>query len=74
MPRLTPVHYKALIKVFRQVGFSIDRQTSSHILMTKKNIPRPLVIPAYDEVEVSIIRGLLRSAGMSRSEYFRLLH
>jgi predicted RNA binding protein YcfA (HicA-like mRNA interferase family) len=73
MPRLTPVHYQSLIRVFRKAGFSVDRQESSHIMMIKNGIPRPLVIPTYTEVQISIIKGLLRSAGMSREEYFRLL-
>jgi hypothetical protein len=34
---------------------------------------RPLVIPAYHEVPVFIIKNLLRTAAMSRERYFELL-
>jgi hypothetical protein len=34
---------------------------------------RPLVLPAYDEVPVSIIRNNLKTAGLTREEFFRLL-
>lgn len=34
---------------------------------------RPLVIPTYDQVPVFVIRNNLRTAGMSRDEYLRLL-
>lgn len=73
MPRLAPVHYQILIKVFKKAGFKIARQESSHIVMEKPGIDRPLVIPYYPEVGVPIISGLLRSAKMTRTEYFGLL-
>jgi predicted RNA binding protein YcfA (HicA-like mRNA interferase family) len=73
MPKLTPVHYKVLVKVFKKAGFVIARQESSHIVMEKPGHDRPLVIPCYSDVGVPIISGLLRSAKMSRTEYFGLL-
>jgi hypothetical protein len=41
--------------------------------MNKSGVDRPLVIPKYDEVDVDIIKANLRTAQMSREEYFRLL-
>jgi predicted RNA binding protein YcfA (HicA-like mRNA interferase family) len=73
MPRLTPVHYKVLIRVFQKVGFKIVRQESSHIMMEKAGCDRPLVIPAYKEVQVSVIQSLLRTAKMTRDRYLGLL-
>ena len=34
---------------------------------------RPVVIPTYAEVPVFIIRNNLKTAGLSRDDYFRLL-
>jgi hypothetical protein len=34
---------------------------------------RPLVIPAYHQVPVFIIKNLLRTANMPREQYFDLL-
>lgn len=73
MPRLTPIHYSALIKVFRKKGFTIQRQESSHIVMNKSGTSRPIIIPTYSEVGISIIKANLRSAGISNREYFELL-
>ncbi|MBI3951051.1 MAG: type II toxin-antitoxin system HicA family toxin [Acidobacteria bacterium] len=73
MPRITPVHWKTLEKVFLAVGFQFARQEGSHRSYTKPGILRPVVIPTYDEVPVSIIRTNLKTAGISRIEYFRLL-
>ena len=73
MPRLTPVHWKALEKVFLAAGFQFVRQKGSHRSYTKPGISRPVVIPTYTEVPVAIIRNNLKTAGISRDEYFRLL-
>jgi predicted RNA binding protein YcfA (HicA-like mRNA interferase family) len=73
MPRITPVHWKPLEKVFLAAGFQFARQEGSHRSYTKPGILRPVVIPTYDEVSVSIIRNNLKTAGISRDEYFRLL-
>ncbi len=73
MPRITPVHWKSLEKVFLAVGFRFARQKGSHRSYTKPGILRPVVIPTYDEVPVRIIRKNLQTAGIPRDEYFRLL-
>ncbi len=73
MPRITPVHWKALEKVFLADGFRFVRQEGSHRSYYKPGVSRPVVIPTYNEVPVSIIRNNLKTAGISRDEYFRLL-
>ena len=73
MPRITPIHWKTLEKVFLTAGFQFIRQEGSHRSYYKPGIVRPVVIPTYDEVPVSIIRNNLKTAGISRDEYFRLL-
>ena len=73
MPRITPIHWKSLEKVFLAAGFRFVRQEGSHRSYTKPGILRPVVIPTYDEVSVAIIRKNLQTAGISRYEYFRLL-
>jgi len=73
MPKITPVPYQTLVKVFEQDGFQLQRTRGDHLVFTKPGIPRPLVIPMYDQVPVFIIRNNLRSARMSRERYFELL-
>jgi len=73
MPKLTPVHWRKLEKVFLAAGFCFARQQGSHRSYVKDGITCPVVIPTYDEVPVSIIRNNLRTAGISREMYFDLL-
>jgi predicted RNA binding protein YcfA (HicA-like mRNA interferase family) len=62
-----------LEKVSLSAGFRFARQEGSHRSYTKPGIARPVVIPTYDEVPVSIIRNNLKTAGITREEYFGFL-
>lgn len=70
---MKPIDWRSLEKVFLKSGFRYARQEGSHRSYVKTGISRPVVIPTYDEVPVSIIRNNLKTAGISRDEYFRLL-
>jgi predicted RNA binding protein YcfA (HicA-like mRNA interferase family) len=73
MPKIIPIHWRRLEKVFLSVGFRFARQEGSHRSYIKPGVARPIVIPTYDEVPVSIIRNNLKTAGITREEYFVLL-
>jgi predicted RNA binding protein YcfA (HicA-like mRNA interferase family) len=73
MPKFAPVDWKTLERIFLSAGFQFVRQEGSHRSYFKQGIARPVVIPAYREVTVFIIRNNLKTAGLSRDEYFRLL-
>lgn len=70
---LSPVHYKHLVKVFEAEGFVCIRTTGDHMVFTKAGVLRPVVIPKYAAVPVFIIKSNLRTAGISRDRYFKLL-
>jgi len=73
MPSLRPVPYSTLAAIFERDGFVFDRQRGDHLIYTKPGVIRPLVIPAFHEVPVFIIKNLLRTAAMTRERYFELL-
>jgi len=73
MRRITPVSWRVLEKVILAAGFHFARQEGSHRSYVKEGIHRPVVIPTYSEVPVSIIRNNLKAAGISRDDYFSLL-
>jgi len=62
-----------LKEVFLAAGFRFARQEGSHRSYTKAGVLHPIVIPAYDEIPISVIKNNLKTAGISREEYFRLL-
>ena len=73
MPRLSPIFWRRLVRVFELDGFAIVRHEGDHVVMTKPGCKRPIVIPEWPKVPTFIIRNNMRSAGMSRERYFQLL-
>jgi predicted RNA binding protein YcfA (HicA-like mRNA interferase family) len=73
MPKFTPVDWRTLEKIFIAAGFRFDRQEGSHRAYVKAGVSRPVIIPAYKEVPVFVIRNNLKTAGLSRDQYFELL-
>jgi predicted RNA binding protein YcfA (HicA-like mRNA interferase family) len=73
MPKLGPVSYRQLARVFEAHGFRCVREEGDHMVFTKPGVIRPVVIPKYASVPVFIIKNNLRTSGMSRERYFELL-
>ncbi len=73
MPRITPISASKLRKVMERAGFKCVRTEGDHFVYVKEGIVRPVVIPDWDQVPVFIIRNNLRTAGLSRDNYFSLL-
>lgn len=73
MPKITPISAYKLQKVFEKAGFQCVRTEGDHFVYTKKGIARPVVIPNWNDIPVFIIKNNLRTAGITREEYFSLL-
>ena len=73
MPRLTPVHYRTLIRIFEMYGCQYLRKEGSHHVLRFPGAKRAVVIPEYDEVDVEIVKNNMRTVGMTREQYFDLL-
>lgn len=73
VPKFNPIDWQTLDRIFVSSGFRFVRQEGSHRSYVKPGVSRPVVIPTYREVPVFVIRNNLKTAGISREEYFRLL-
>jgi len=73
VPRLTPVHWSKLICVFAQFGFVKVRKKGSHHQMVKDGVSRPITIPEYKEVGLDIIKNCIKTAGITKEQYFAAL-
>lgn len=73
MPKIAPIPAWKLLKLFEHAGFVCVRQEGDHLVLVKPGGIRPVVIPDWKEVPVFIIKNNLRTAGISREEYFELL-
>jgi len=73
MPRIVPVGWKALLRIFELYGCTYKRKKGSHHVLTYPAAKRAVVIPEYNEIDVEIIKNNMRTVGMTREEYFELL-
>jgi predicted RNA binding protein YcfA (HicA-like mRNA interferase family) len=73
MPKISAIPAWKLKRIFEKAGFQCVRTEGDHVVFTKSGIVRPIVIPDWKEVPVFIIKNNIRTAGISREEYFELL-
>jgi predicted RNA binding protein YcfA (HicA-like mRNA interferase family) len=69
MPPLPVLNHKEVIATFERMGWHVARQQGSHIVMIKEGHIATLSIPAHKEVARGTLRGLIRAAGVSVSEF-----
>jgi predicted RNA binding protein YcfA (HicA-like mRNA interferase family) len=71
MPKLPIVSGKEAVRAFQRLGFQIDRQRGSHVVM-KKSTPSGevgCVIPMHKEIAAGTLRSALKMAGVSVEEF-----
>jgi len=73
MARLTPISWKDFEKFILFLGCKFKHQKGSHRVYTRSGLKRPLVVPAYDEIPMFVIRNNLRILGMTTEEYLEIL-
>jgi predicted RNA binding protein YcfA (HicA-like mRNA interferase family) len=74
MPKLPHVSGVSVIKALSKLGYEIDYQTGSHIILRQNIIPhRRLTVPNHKEIAVGTLRAIIRQAGLTREEFFKLL-
>jgi predicted RNA binding protein YcfA (HicA-like mRNA interferase family) len=63
-----------VIDIVQKIGYEIDHQTGSHIIMRQnKELFRRLTVPNYREISKGTLRAIIRQAGLTRDESFDLL-
>lgn len=74
MPKLPVVSGIEAVKAFSRIGYEIDHQTGSHIILRQRNHPyRRLTIPNHREIAKGTLRGLIKQAGLTVEEFTELL-
>ncbi len=73
MPKIPPVPPEKMIKILTASGFVVIRQKGSHVILRKGK--KLLVVPVHKgkPLKRGLVRLILKEAGISRDEFFRLL-
>jgi predicted RNA binding protein YcfA (HicA-like mRNA interferase family) len=60
------------VKAFAAVGYAVDHQTGSHIIL-RHSSGRRLSIPNHRELAKGTLRALIREAGLTKEQFAGLL-
>ena len=71
MAKLPIVSGAAAVKAMQRLGFFVDRQRGSHVVLKRITAEgqRGCVIPMHREVAPGTLRSALRTAGVSPKEF-----
>ena len=72
MSRLPVCSGSEAIRAFEKLGYQVDHQTGSHIILRHPQMRR-LTIPNHRELAKGTLRSLIREAGLTKEEFIDLL-
>ena len=72
MSRLPVCSGADAVKAFRQLGYKVDHQTGSHIIL-RHTSQRRLTVPNHRELAKGTLRALIREAGLTKEQFTDLL-
>jgi predicted RNA binding protein YcfA (HicA-like mRNA interferase family) len=73
MSRLPVCSGEDAIRAFEKLGYRVDHQTGSHIILRHPQMRRRLTVPNHRELAKGTLRSLIREAGLSKEEFARLI-
>lgn len=63
-----------IIKALSKLGYEIDHQTGSHVILRHKDPPyRRLTIPNHKELAKGTLRAIIKQSGLAKEEFLKLL-
>jgi len=73
MSKLPVLSGEKCIKALAKVGFYFKRQEGSHVTLRRDQPFCQLVVPLHKELDRGTLRAIIREAGLSVSEFSKLL-
>jgi predicted RNA binding protein YcfA (HicA-like mRNA interferase family) len=74
MTKLPVVSGREAVKALGRIGYGIDHQTGSHIILRNADPPyRRLTIPDHRELAKGTLRAVIRDAGLTVEQFAALL-
>jgi predicted RNA binding protein YcfA (HicA-like mRNA interferase family) len=74
LTRLPALSGREVVKALSQIGYELDRQRGSHMILRHREPPfRRLVVPDHKEIRRGTLRAIIRQAGLTVTEFLDLL-
>jgi predicted RNA binding protein YcfA (HicA-like mRNA interferase family) len=69
LSKLPVISGQEICKGLKKIGYSVDHQTGSHIILRNENPPhRRLTVPNHREIAKGTLKAILRQAGLTVEE------
>ena len=73
MSKLPVCSGREAVAAFARMGYVLDHQTSSHMIL-RHPTQRRLTVPDHREVAKGTLRSLIRDAGITKERFIELLN
>ena len=73
MSKLPIISGLECVKALEKIGFVVDRQGGSHIILVREEPRTTISVPDHKELDRGTLRGIIRQAGLSVDEFIELL-
>lgn len=74
MSKLPALSGKVVAKAFAKIGYELDHQTGSHMILRQRFSPfRRLTVPNHKELAKGTLRSIIRESGLSLEQFVALL-
>lgn len=73
MSKLPVISGRELCKILETIGYLIDHQTGSHIILRNIDPPhRRITVPDHKEIAKGTLRKIIKESGLTLEEFKRL--
>lgn len=72
MTRLPACGGADAVRAFQRIGYEVDHQTGSHLILRHPS-GRRLTVPNHRELAKGTLRALIRDAGVTKEQFTELL-
>jgi len=63
-----------VVKGLAKLGYELDHQTGSHMILRQRNPPyRRITVPRHREIAKGTLRAIIRDTGLTVEEFMKLL-
>ncbi|MBZ0304199.1 MAG: type II toxin-antitoxin system HicA family toxin [Anaerolineae bacterium] len=73
MSKLSNISSRQVIRALEKLGFYVDHQTGSHIIMRRDDPRTTIPIPERSEMRKGTLRKIIKQAGLTVDEFLTLL-
>ncbi|MFM6181197.1 MAG: type II toxin-antitoxin system HicA family toxin [Dolichospermum sp.] len=73
MSKLPIISGLECVKALEKIGFVVDRQRGSHIILVCEEPRTTISVLDHKELDRGTLRGIIRQAGLSVDEFIELL-